>query len=424
MSKLDSKPRLRWPLDVQHAEHGGEQIVILSDPQLVAPEPAVLPAALLPVISRFDGERSIEAIVEEGRSYGVTAELVVGLSEELERLHLLETPGAKKRWEAIKRNFAESSFREAALAGGVYPENPTELRRQLNAFIDKARKQPGNRAGRFIKRNDENVVGVVCPHIDYARGWESYASTYDVLSQIEPPDVVFLLGTSHQPGSTFFQLTNKDFQTPIGTFPAATEVVDTIVGRFGRERSLKDEILHRREHSLELQLPFMAHCYSDSELPTLVPILVGSFYDLLLSNTRPSENGEIDEFIDICAEIAKELIVSGKRVLFYAGIDLAHVGRAFGDSRVMSDPQTLSEIERRDRALLDAVLSFDDEALFTHIHEDRDARRVCGFPSLAVMIPIMSRAGLQPKGHLVDYRQAVNKSSDCVVTFSSACWTQ
>ena len=85
MSKLLLKPQLRWPLDVQHLEHDGEQLVVLSDPQLVAAEPAVFPSSLLPIVSRFDGSRSVESIVEEGREFGITAELVLSLVEQLFR---------------------------------------------------------------------------------------------------------------------------------------------------------------------------------------------------------------------------------------------------------------------------------------------------------------------------------------------------
>ena len=62
--------------------------------------------------------------------------------------------------------------------------------------------------------------------------------------------------TSHFGGESLFQLSGKDFASPLGTFPAARAVIEDLSTAYGKERSFRDEFLHKREHSLELQLPF------------------------------------------------------------------------------------------------------------------------------------------------------------------------
>ena len=109
-------------------------------------------------------------------------------------------------------------------------------------------------------------------------------------------------------------------------------------------------------------------------------------------------------------------------MLFYGGVDLAHVGVHFGDQSRVSDSR-LPEIARRDQQLLDAIMTGDEEALFEHMAEDLDARRICGFPSIYTMLAALRASGIRVQGHQLDYRQAVEPSNDCVVTFASGCWS-
>ena len=159
------------------------------------------------------------------------------------------------------------------------------------------------------------------------------------------------------------------------------ELVARLAKRYGNERSFKDEILHRREHSLELQLPFIAHRYRNQRLPAIVPILVGSFNEFFDSGKTPLEHAEVGDFVDALAEVIGELKQANRKVLFYAGVDLSHMGQFFGDEEKISD-EHLSMIEQRDLELLDCVMQADEEKLFAHIAEDSDRRRGCGYPSM------------------------------------------
>ena len=157
-------------------------------------------------------------------------------------------------------------------------------------------------------------------------------------------------------------------------------------------------------------------------MPALVPILVGSFQQFFDGSKSPIEHGEVSDFVDALAESLRELRDSGKRILFYAGVDLSHMGQYFGDEQNVSQSQ-LSSIEARDLLLMDSLLEANEEKLFAHMAEDRDKRRVCGYPSMYVLLSSLRRAGYQLTGHNLEYRQAVDRSSDCVVSFASAYWT-
>ena len=414
---LDSKPRLRWPLDVNRFEHQGKQVVSLSDPHAVASEPIVLLEAILPVVSRFDGSRTVQSIVDEGQPYGMTAELVLGIANELATRHFLHSDAVDRKWEEIQAAFRELPVREASHAGLVYPKDPAALEKQLDEYIDGVSVAPG------LLPEAEPIVGLMLPHIDYHRGWKTYGAGFHALRKMARPDVIFLIGTAHMGGESLFHLTSKDFATPYGPVPTSREVVDLLSKRYGAERAFRNEILHKNEHSLELQMPFIAHRFRGEGFPEIVPILVGSFHQCVLDQQPPIENGEIQDFIGALAEAAQTLVSAGKRVLFLAGVDMAHVGQHFGDVERVSD-RGLEEIESRDQALLQALLASDEDALFAHIAEDADRRRICGFPSLYAMLHAMKQANMKLRGHLLEYRQAVDPESDCIVTFASAAWTE
>lgn len=412
-----SKPKLRWPLELESVQIEGRNFIVLKDQNGVSPEPALIPAGFAAIVGRFDGTRTIEDITREGAVYGVTNELVVQLAQELTRMHFLETAATQARWEDILRDYHASPRREAALAGLVYPEDPRELKEALKEYISNASSVT------YRKSPQTNIIGLICPHIDYRRGWHTYGTAFSILKETHRPDAIFLFGTAHQPGEGYFHLTNKDFATPLGTFPVERSIVQALADAYGFERCFRSEILHRREHSLELQLPFLAYRYQESSLPPIVPILVGSFHESVMRNRRPSEVAEISEFIDAVAEATRVMRLSGKRFLYHGGVDLAHVGQHFGDAlRVANDG--LPHLEARDKALLECLLRGDEELLFEHIQEDRDARRICGFPSIYVMLAALRRADVRVTGELVEYRQAVDPATDCIVTFASACWTE
>ena len=96
---------------------------------------------------------------------------------------------------------------------------------------------------------------------------------------------------------------------------------------------------------------------------------------------------------------------------------MAHIGRAFGDEGSLSTDRML-EIERRDREYLSTIARSDKKALFLHIAEDQDARRICGYPTMYLVLDVLERLAIDRHFELFEYRQAVNYSSDCAVTFA------
>ncbi|MCB0324679.1 MAG: AmmeMemoRadiSam system protein B [Bdellovibrionales bacterium] len=413
---LEDKPKLRWPLDVQYFEAQGRRFAAFRDGQGVARDPLVLPVELLPIVSRLDGETMLAEILREGAPWGVTEALLAELVRDLDELSYLDTPGTRAAWELLKQQYRASPVREAAHAGRVYPADPKELEAAISRYLSKAG------TAKSAAPHGSRVAALMCPHIDYHRGWQTYSAVHEALSRAEVPDIIIMLGTAHQAADGIFHLTRKRFVTPFGAVDAARDVIEQIAARFGETRLFAEEILHRTEHSLELQLPFLQHCYRKARMPLLVPVLVGSFHRFFLEGRSPIEDGEVRDFVGALAEALVELRRTGVKVLLYGGVDLAHIGRFFGDSGSVSR-ERLGEIEASDRVLLECVVAGDEQALFEHLAQDHDARRICGYPSLYTMLAAARRAQWRLAGRCLEYRQAFDAASDCLVTFAGAVWT-
>jgi MEMO1 family protein len=399
-------PKLRHPIDLRIEKVEREEILLVNCPLGIAPQPLALVAAVAPLVGSFDGTSSVEEIAGRFSQYGVTKELLNELIELLDTNLYLATP----RFFTVERNlradYHKLASRAPSHAGLSYPAARDQLERFIDAYLkQEAPFEAPLPAGRLL--------ALKAPHIDYQRGGVSYGLTYKHLRP-HNHDVYVLMGTAHQFSRHMFHLTRKDFDNPLGMLPSDKALVDEIARRYGVERSFADEILHRREHSLELQLPFIRRV---RELPTILPILVGGFHHMLSSEKPPGDYEEYDTFVEALAESLNDRRKAGQSICFIAGVDMAHVGRAFGDSGALT-PEQMKAIESKDRLYLRHIESHDKDALFAHVAEDGDARRICGFPTMYTLLDVMERMNFRYDAVTFDYRQAVNYQTDCAVTFA------
>lgn len=397
-------PRLRWPLDLRLEEVGQEQVLLFTCPLGIS-QPLALIEAVAPVIWCFNGSMSVTQILERFGPQGLQVATLNELITLLEQNLYLDTEPFQRAYIETKRQFAESSERPAALAGRAYAATRLDLSQELTRYLLDA--------GPAAKPVSNAMIGLVAPHIDYRRGQVCYAKTYRFLGH-ENHDLYILMGTSHQYSDLLFHLTQKDFLSPLGSLRCNREFVQQLAQAYGYQRSFADEFLHKQEHSLELQLPFLQHL---KESPQIVPILVGSFHRMVQAGKLPSEYDEYESFAGAFAELVSKRRANGGRICFIAGVDMAHVGQSFGDKSPLT-PQFMEQIAQRDAVYLEALRQRDTLKLFKHIAEDGDARRICGFPTMYTVMDICRRANINYEAVTYDYRQAVDYKTDCAVTFA------
>lgn len=408
MYKANDKPIVRWPLNVDKHLHQGQQYLVLSCPLGIVETPVVVNALLSPVLAEFNGKISNQEILEKFKTQGLQESVLKELVELLDDNYCLLNDKFKEHFEKIKKEFRESSIRESSHKGIGFSNNFSELQNEIEEYINK---------GASESTKNGELVSLIAPHIDYRRGGVSYGKAYRNLKN-QNHDLYILIGTAHQYSPNMFHLTKKDFVSPLGRLNCDNELVEKIAKNHGETRSFEDEFLHKREHSLELQLPFMHHFQNKS---TFIPILVGGMYELLNKEISPQDHEEYKSFKDALTLALKEnCLDQNKSICFIAGVDMAHVGRTFGDKNSLTN-DFLDKIRERDEIYLKHALNQNKDKLFSHIAEDKDARRICGYPTLYMMLDVLEGLGLTNlESSLFDYSQAVDFNTDCAVTFAGA----
>jgi AmmeMemoRadiSam system protein B len=225
---------------------------------------------------------------------------------------------------------------------------------------------------------------------------------------------VFVFGVGHMMIEEPFAITGKPFATPLGDVDVAADSVARIVAAAG-EAILEEEIAHRDEHSIEFQALALRRRFGAAPV-RIVPLLCSGFHELVRYERRPADEPRIEGPLAAIAAEAARLEADGVRVAHVAAVDFSHVGARFGDALDL-DATLLAEIERQDRAAIDAALTGDADTWFDAIAAHDDSTRICGFAAMYAMLRV-ARPGA---GRLLGYEQSVEPGGS-VVTYASLVW--
>ena len=364
---------MRW-IEAVPFEHEGNEMILLRDTEGITDQSFLVskPAAFL--LSLMDGTRSVEELQEEfQRSVGqlVEIEQIRGLVEAMDSNLFLMNDRFVSRFLGMKDEYERAPVREACLAGKGYPGEMNELL----AFLDEML-SPGEAV-----RPEGEITGILAPHIDYGRGKEVYKQVYRYLKGADKPLIV-LLGTCHAFTEGVWNISTKDFVTPLGIIPNSPELCDMIRAR--RELSgCVHEWAHRNEHSIELQLPIIQFMTAGRRVEIL-PILTGSMHEQISGN-KSLEDEEIAAPLQSLREVLKAY---GRPYLVVAGADLAHIGAQFGD-RFALDGETLSLSKEKDEGILRHVTKVDPLGFFSEIRMEEDRRRICGLTPIFLQLSLL-----------------------------------
>ncbi|MCJ7556345.1 MAG: AmmeMemoRadiSam system protein B [Gammaproteobacteria bacterium] len=182
--------------------------------------------------------------------------------------------------------------RRPAVAGTFYPMEAGLLARQIDGFF--ARTPPG------VERRPKALV---VPHAGYIYSGPVAASAYRLLCEAaESIKRVVLLGPSHYVALTGMAVPgSRAFETPLGRIPLDLAGIQRVLTLAAV--NLGDEA-HRREHSLEVQLPFLQRCLGEF---TLLPVVVGSCEPQQVAELIESEWGDQQTLLVISTDLSHYL---------------------------------------------------------------------------------------------------------------------
>ncbi|NIB43745.1 AmmeMemoRadiSam system protein B [Pseudomaricurvus alkylphenolicus] len=192
------------------------------------------------------------------------------------------------------------SIRPAAVAGTFYPAQSDILRMSVDAMLDKAwdrEQQPGH-----------NPKALIVPHAGYCYSGEIAASAYARVVRPELICKVLLLGPAHR--LAFRGIATADcsaFATPLGSVDVDETETEVLLQQ---KLIVSSPEAHRREHSLEVQLPFLQELLSEFEL---LPLLVGD-----------ASSQQVADVIDRVVEDYLAQGVGEEEILVLISSDLSH----------------------------------------------------------------------------------------------------
>lgn len=385
----DLLPRLRSPLELMPSPIPEQPGVLVRDPFRYSQALVIVPPPLVALLALFDGEHT--ELDLRAALVRATGELQVGAL--LERLRgtlsqsgFLEDETFERLRDQRRRAFAEATRRAPAHAGGAYPADARELRRVLAAYLDGAGEASPIPA----------LVGIAAPHVSLEGGSRSYRAAYAALLPEHRESTFVILGTSHYGEPNRFGLTAKPFLTPLGETAVDCDAVAFLTER-GGAAVVAEDYCHAVEHSIELQVVFLQQLFGPS--PRLVPVLCGPLLRGEAPGERPEDEPAVARFLGALAELAAR---ERERLLWVIGVDMAHVGRRYGDSfdaRAGRGP--LSEVAERDQARIARLVEGDASGFWELVRGAADDLKWCGAAPLYVFL----RAAGPVRGVLRRYEQ-------------------
>jgi MEMO1 family protein len=412
----DLRPKLR-PMDsfpVRQPDGGVE--FVLRDPDGFS-NPVMLPYAAAMVASLMDGERTASEIQSEyNQRFGEPLDLadylhVVG---QLDERGLLDNERFRTLWKQEVTVYLNSDVRPAAFAGQAYPDNPDELRKFRDGLFTQPT-GPGLPTDTIAESNQ--LSAALCPHVDLRRAGLALAASYKKLVEASTAELFVILGSSHRALRNRYALTKKHFATPLGTVEVDREFGVRLSNKLrgsglGEELQLfNDELAHRFEHSIEFQVVVLQHLIGPRRPIKIVPVLVGSFDDLIAAGQRPGDSKPIDAFV---AALRSMLAETEPPATIICSGDLAHIGQRYGDKNLL-DEQRLRRQAESDRRLLGIAAQGDAEEVFDYVASRRNQDRICGLGPLYTTLKTIEPT----RGELLRHDQAVELDQTACVSFGS-----
>lgn len=391
-------PALRRNLDLMPSPVPDRPGLLLRDPYRYAEAVLVVPSPLVPCLAFFNGqcdEGDLRLALERLTGDARVGEVIEHLRATLSSSGFLEDETYFRFRDERQRAFADAERRDPAHAGSAYPWEPEKLRATLDGYLEAGGAPAASWAG---------LLGVAAPHVSPEGGWRSYAAAYRALGPDAGDRTFVVLGTSHYGEPERFGLTRKPFLTPYGVTAVDLPLADRLMERGGEACRIED-YCHSVEHSIEFQVVFLQHLYGPGV--RILPILCGP----LPPRRRPEDEPRVARFIDALGEMAAG---EGDRLAWVLGVDMAHVGRRYGDeAAARAGEGALREVEARDRERCARLAEGDAAGFWSLVEENGDDLRWCGAAPFYVFL----RAAAPARGELLRYEQW-NIDEHSVVSFA------
>jgi MEMO1 family protein len=255
-----------------------------------------------------------------------------------------------------------SATRHPAVAGRFYPRDPQVLLSDVRSYLSP---QPETTA----------ALGCIVPHAGYIYSGQVAGA---VFARLDLPLRCIILCPNHTGrGKALSIMSQGAWETPLGLATIDSELADSLKREF--PPLSEDAEAHRREHAIEVELPFLQTLKPDV---TFVPIAVGT--------------GQFEILEALGQALANVLKAQSEHVLVVASSDMNHY-----------ENEHITRV--KDRKAIDRVLELDARGLFDVVM--REEVSMCGFGPAVAMLTAAKRLGAAA-AELVRYATSGDVSGD------------
>lgn len=252
-------------------------------------------------------------------------------------------------------------IREPAVAGSFYPRE----KKSLHDMLVKLMKE----------RSRKKVIAVMSPHAGYIYSGGVAGALF---SAIEIPATVLILAPNHYGYSVEFALWPRGkWRTPMGDAPISDDL-----NRFILEHAPQVEeetSSHLREHSAEVQLPFLQYVRPEVQV-SVIGMSAGTSESLVLLGKG----------------LASAITTFGKEVLIVASSDMTHY-------------ESQERARKQDNRAIERILALDAEGLYDTVRKNRIS--MCGLAPTVTMIAAAKQLGAT-QAELIKYQTSGDVTGD------------
>lgn len=248
-------------------------------------------------------------------------------------------------------------IRTPVVAGMFYEAEEKKLRNQIKeCFMDE---EFGPGTVDFYRDEGRKIIGVICPHAGYAFSGMGAAHCYKEIAESSRAETYVIIGTSHT-GFPKAAITLQDFETPLGLVKNDQEFSKMLI-----EKGVvkEDDYPHIREHSIEVQLPFLQFVDSDAKI---VPIVTG-------------QDTDYERFAKHLVEVIDG---SGKNVVIIASSDFTHYGINY--SFIPFEEDVKKKLKDMDMKAIENIKNLDAWGFMDYIKEI--GATICGASAIACLV--------------------------------------
>jgi AmmeMemoRadiSam system protein B len=229
-------------------------------------------------------------------------------------------------------------MRSTAVAGMFYPREPSHLEQLLEKFFS-------------ATRPEGNPHGIVSPHAGYVYSGQVAAYAFGAI----PPDfsgTFVVIGPSHR--GYINCVSEVPWETPLGVIDTDTEFI--------RALDIEtDELSHRDEHSLEVQMPLIKYRFPRARI---APVMMGQ-------QDYPSA-------MRLAEKISAAIKITGRDVRIVASSDFSHY---VPEEKAKTD----------DLYVIEPLTTLDTREFYRRIAEKRVT--ACGYGPITAMVMVSGRLG-------------------------------